>query len=119
MQETEKNKTLLLVLSLLKESHEEYKKYISHGKKFVYTKKIRSINQEIYDLLKSYTVPNSPALAKVIKDVIEHLEQWIPLWDSEKNNLLPNDNDVFVFGGYKRYPKNFEEIANSYIKENQ
>lgn len=119
MIETEKNKTLLLVLSLLKESHEEYKKYLRHGKKFVHTKKIRSINQDVYDLLKTYTGPNSPELAAVIKDVIEHLEQWIPLWDSQKNKLIPNDNDTFVFGDYKRYPKNFEDIANSYIKENQ
>jgi hypothetical protein len=119
LRETEKNKTLLRVLSLLKESHEEYKNYMHHGKKFVYTKKIRSVNQNVYDLLKEYDVPDIPELALVIEEVIEHLEQWIPLWDNEKNNLAPNDDDIFVFGGYKRYPKNFEEIATSYLKENQ
>ena len=101
----------------MKESHIEYKKYIQNGKKFIYSKKIRSINQNMYDLLKSNMEIDTLDLTLIIDDLIEHLEQWIWIWEKKKKTLSPGDNDIFFFSGYKNFPKNFENILISYIKK--
>ena len=101
----------------MKESHIEYEKYIQNGKKFIYSKKIRSVNQNMYDLLKSNMAVDDLELSVIIVDLIEHLEQWIWMWENKKKVLSPDNNDIFFFSGYKKFPKNFENILISYIEK--
>jgi hypothetical protein len=103
-----KMKTLLLLLSEVKKIHENY---MSNGKIFLHTIELRDINEKILVLIKEINLQGGDKELKDSSlDLIEHLEQWISIWDREKDIRRPNDNDEFIFNGYKKYPKKIENL---------
>ena len=98
---------LLTHLDQVKKIHE---KYISNGKIFIHTIELRNINEKILVLIKEINRQSNEELISSSKDLIEHLDEWICLWDKERNIRTPSNNDEFIFNGYKKYPKNFENL---------
>ena len=100
-------KTLLLLLDEVKNIHENY---ISNGKIFLHTIELRDINEKILVLIKEAKLQGDKELKDSSLDLIEHLEQWISIWDRERGIRRPDDNDEFIFNGYKKYPKKIENL---------
>ena len=82
----------------------------SNGKIFIYTIKLRNINDKILVLIKEINLKGNEELKSSSLDLIEHLDEWISIWDKEKNIRTPSNDDEFIFNGYKKYPKNFENL---------
>ena len=91
-------------------SKKNYNEYISNGKIFFYTKKLRIINADILDLIMNQNFEEYEKLKKPLLNLRKHLEEWIFLWDKEQNIRNPDDNDEFIFTSCKKYPKNLEEL---------
>jgi hypothetical protein len=98
---------LLSHLDQVKKIHE---KYMSNGKIFIYTIELRNMNDKILVLIKEINLQGNEELKSSSLDLIEHLDEWISIWDKEKNIRTPSNNDEFIFNGYKKYPKNFENL---------
>ena len=108
-------KTIKHLISLLEKSKRCHKNYLENGKKFYLTKEIRIINQNIFDLINQDDIIYSIELKKPISDLKEHLIDWISLWESERVKNQPGDMDVFVFHGYKQYPKYLDKILKDFV----
>ena len=98
---------LLFYLDKVKKIHE---KYMSNGKVFIDTIELRKINEKILVLIKEINLQDNEELKSSSLDLIEHLVEWISIWDKEKNIRTPNNDDEFIFNGYKKYPINFENL---------
>ena len=98
---------LLFYLDKVKKNHE---KYMSNGKVFIDTIELRKINEKILVLIKEINLQDNKELKSSSLDLIEHLVEWIAIWDKEKNIRTPSNDDEFTFNGYKKYPKNFENL---------
>ena len=98
-------KELLILLSSSKMTYDEY---ITKGKTFLYSKKLRSINEQILDLMNEPNFEKNKELEEPSLDLKQHIEEWIVFWDKEQSIKNPKDNDVFIFKNYKRYPKDLE-----------
>ena len=98
---------LLFYLDKVKKIHE---KYMSNGKVFIDTIELRKINEKILVLIKEINLQDNKELKSSSLDLIEHLVEWISIWDKEKNIRTPSNDDEFIFNGYKKYPINFENL---------
>ena len=96
------------LLALLINSKKTYGNYIINGKIFLYAKKLRLINQKILNLIKKLNFEKNNKLKKPTIDLKKHIEDWAIIWDREKSIRNPEDNDVFIFTSYKKYPKDLE-----------
>ena len=96
------------LLKLLRNSKKTYDNYIVNGKIFLYAKKLRLVNQEILNFFKKNNFEKDNELKKPAIDLKKHIEDWVIIWDREKLIRNPKDNDVFIFTGYRKYPKNLE-----------
>ncbi|MDB9807732.1 hypothetical protein OAB83_00220 [Candidatus Pelagibacter sp.] len=96
------------LLALLINSKKTYDNYIINGKIFLYAKKLRLINQKILNLIKKLNFEKNNKLKKPTIDLKKHIEDWAIIWDREKSIRNPEDNDVFIFTSYKKYPKDLE-----------
>ena len=96
------------LLKLLRNSKKTYDNYIVNGKTFLYAKKLRLVNQEILNLIKKLNFETDNELKKSSIDLKKHIEDWVTIWDKEKLIRNPEDNDVFIFTGYRKYPKDLE-----------
>ena len=96
------------LLELLINSKKTYDNYIINGKTFLYAKKLRLVNQEILNFFKKNNFEKDNELKKPAIDLKKHIEDWVIIWDREKLIRNPKDNDVFIFTGYKKYPKDLE-----------
>jgi len=105
---------LLSYLDRVKKIHEEY---MSNGKIFKYTIKLRNINEKILVLIKEISLEEDEELKNSTLDLIEHLNDWISIWDVEKNIRTPSDDDEFIFNGYKKFPSNFESLLIQHLKK--
>ena len=101
------NKELLQLLDISKKT---YKKYINNGKTFYYAKELKVINIEILRLIRNQNYKDNIKLQKVILHLREHLQEWILIWKEKKIAENPKDNDLFVFDGYKKYPKELDRL---------
>ena len=110
-------KTVKHLILLLEKSKSFHKDYLENGKKFYLTKEIRIINQNIYDLINLGDLIFSIELKKPISNLKEYLKDWISLWESERVKNQPDDMDVFVFHGYKQYPKYLDKILKDFVIE--
>ena len=104
------------LLKLLKSSKKIYDDYILNGKTFLYAKNLRLINGQILNLIKKPHLEKSNELKKPFFDLRQHIEEWVIIWDKEQLIKKPEDNDVFIFNGYKKYPKNLELLLISRTK---
>lgn len=86
-----------------------HQKYLDNGRRFIFTKEIRHINQNILDLIIQQDCNFPLELKKTIFSLKEHLIDWIEHWEKEKLNSKPKDLDLFVFKGYKLFPKNINK----------
>ena len=98
---------LLFYLDKVKKIHE---KYMSNGKVFIDTIELRKINEKILVLIKEINLQDNKELKSSSLDLIEHLVEWISIWDKEKNIRTPSNDNEFIFNVYKKYPKNFEKL---------
>jgi len=96
------------LLELLGNSKKTYDNYIINQKTFLYSKKLRHINQKILNLIKKLNFEKDNELKKPTIDLKKHIEDWMIIWDREKSIRNPKDNDIFIFNGYKKYPKDLE-----------
>tara|TARA_B110000114_G_scaffold82982_1_gene87763 strand:+ start:180 stop:515 length:336 start_codon:yes stop_codon:yes gene_type:complete len=96
------------LLELLRNSKKTYDNYIINGKTFLYAKKIKLVNQKVLNLIKKLNFEKDNELKKPSIDLKKHIEDWVIIWDREKLIRNPKDNDVFIFTGYKKYPKDLE-----------
>ena len=96
------------LLELLRDSKKIYDNYIINGKAFLYAKKLRLINQKILNLIKKLNFDKDNELKKPAIYLKKHIEDWAIIWDREKSIRNPKDKDVFIFNGYKKYPKDLE-----------
>jgi|TARA_B110000438_G_scaffold225603_1_gene219684 hypothetical protein len=76
---------LLFYLDKVKKIHE---KYMSNGKVFIDTIELRNINEKILVLIKEINLQDNKELKSSSLDLIEHLVEWISIWDKEKNLLI-------------------------------
>ena len=83
---------------------------MSNGKIFKYTIKLRNINEKILVLIKEISLEEDEELKNSSLDLIKHLDGWISIWEKERNIRTPSNDDEFIFNGYKKYPKNFENL---------
>tara|TARA_B100000780_G_scaffold178845_1_gene125393 strand:- start:350 stop:676 length:327 start_codon:yes stop_codon:yes gene_type:complete len=104
------------LLQLLKSSKKTYDDYILNGKTFLYAKSLRLINGQILDLIKKLNFEKNNELKKPFFALKQHIEEWIIIWDKEQFEKKPEDNDVFIFNGYKKYPKDLELLLISRTK---
>ena len=104
------------LLQLLKSSKKTYDDYILNGKIFLYAKSLRLINGQILDLIKKLNFEKNNELKKPFFALKQHIEEWIIIWDKEQFEKKPEDNDVFIFNGYKKYPKDLELLLISRTK---
>tara|TARA_B100000787_G_C15990708_1_gene205680 strand:- start:207 stop:533 length:327 start_codon:yes stop_codon:yes gene_type:complete len=104
------------LLQLLKSSKKTYDDYILNGKIFLYAKSLRLINGQILDLIKKLNFEKNNELKKPFFALKQHIEEWIVIWDKEQLEKKPEDNDVFIFNGYKKYPKDLELLLISRTK---
>jgi hypothetical protein len=105
------------VLSLLDSSKKIYKNYLSCGRKFLYAKELRSINEQILNLINNQKVQRDKVLESALQNLKKHLEEWIYIWDKEKNTRSLNDSNEFIFCGYKTYPKYLDQLLISYLEK--
>ena len=96
------------LLELLINSKKTYDNYIINGKTFLYAKKLRLVNQEILNLIRKLDFEKDNELKKPAIDLKKHIEDWVIIWDGKKLISNPEDNDVFIFTGYRKYPKDLE-----------
>tara|TARA_Y100000389_G_scaffold162964_1_gene166000 strand:+ start:1906 stop:2280 length:375 start_codon:yes stop_codon:yes gene_type:complete len=104
------------MLSLLDSSKKIYKNYLSDGRKFLYAKDLRSINEKIVNLINTQKFEKDEVLKPAFQNLKKHLEEWICAWDREKINKTPNDNDKFTFSGYRTYPKYLDKLLISHLE---
>ena len=104
------------LLSLLDEAKKNYQVYISNGKIFLHTIEIQSSNKKILKLIKELNFKEDQNLINTCIDLIEHLNEWLSIWNQEKNIKRPNDNDKFVFDSYKKYPKEIEGLLTLHLE---
>ena len=104
------------LLELLRNSKKTYDNYIMSGKTFLYAKKLRLVNQEILNLIKKLNFKKDNELKNPSIDLKKHIEDWVIIWDREKLIRNPEDNDVFIFTGYRKYPKDLELLLISRFK---
>tara|TARA_B100000780_G_scaffold202383_1_gene143558 strand:- start:76 stop:420 length:345 start_codon:yes stop_codon:yes gene_type:complete len=104
------------LLELLRNSKNIYDNYIFNGRIFLYAKNLRLVNGQILSLLKKTNFEKKSELEKPSFALKKHIEEWIIIWDKEKLTQNPQDNDVFIFNGYKKYPKDLELLLISRIK---
>ena len=105
-----KRKKIQKLLSHLDQVKKIHEKYISNRKIFIYTVELRNVNEKILVLIKEINLQDNKELKSSSLDLIEHLVEWISIWDKEKNIRTPSNDDEFIFNGYKKYPKNFENL---------
>lgn len=87
---------------------------MSNGKIFIDTIELRKINEKILVLIKEINLQDNKELKSSSLDLIDHLVEWISIWDKEKNIRTPSNDDEFIFNGYKKYPINFENLLIQY-----
>ena len=104
------------LLQLLNDSKKAYDQYMISKKIFLHSKKLRQINKQILNLIKNSNFKKDKKLAKSILDLKKHLEEWINVWDKQKIEKRPNNKDLFVFTGYKKYPKGLELLLINNLK---
>ena len=98
------------LLSHLDQVKKIHKKYMSNGKIFIHTIELRKINDKILLLTKEINLQDNEELKNSSLDLIKHLDGWISIWEKERNIRTPSNDDEFIFNGYKKYPKNFENL---------
>tara|TARA_B100000787_G_scaffold77854_1_gene57207 strand:- start:66 stop:434 length:369 start_codon:yes stop_codon:yes gene_type:complete len=98
------------LISHLEQVKKIHKQYMSNGKVFIYAIELRKINEKILVLIKEINFQDNKELEASSIELIEHLDEWISVWDMEKNIRTPGNDDEFIFNGYKKYPKNFENL---------
>ncbi len=106
-------KKLFLLLNKSKKTHTDY---ISNGKIFFYTKKLIIINKKILVLIKSINFEQEKELKCLSLELKEHLEEWIINWNKQRKIKNPDNNDVFIFTGYKTFPKNLDKVLTILLK---
>ena len=60
---------------------------MSYGKVFIDTIELRKINEKILVLIKEINLQDNKELKSSSLDLIEHLVEWISIWDKEENIL--------------------------------
>ena len=75
---------------------------------FLYAKKLKLVNQKILNLIKKLNFKEDNELTKPAIELKKHIEDLVIIWDREKLIRNPNDNDIFIFTDYKKYPKDLE-----------
>jgi len=103
------------ILSYLNQVKKIHEKYMSNGKKFIHTIELRDINEKILILINEINLWGDEGLENSCLDLIEHLHEWISIWDKEKKIRRPRHDDEFIFYGYKKYPKNLESLLVSHL----
>ena len=98
------------LLSYLEQVKKIHEKYICNGKIFIYAIELRNINEKILVLIKTINLEGNEELKRSSLNLIEHLDEWISIWEKEKNIRTPSNDDVFIFNGYRKFPKNFENL---------
>ena len=104
------------LLKLLRSSKTAHDNYIINGKNFKYAKNLRLLNEQILELIKKFNFEKDDELNKPSIELKKHIENWAIIWDREQSIRNPKDNDVFIFTGYKKYPKDLELLLISRFK---
>ncbi|NVO54636.1 hypothetical protein HW561_02385 [Rhodobacteraceae bacterium B1Z28] len=95
-------------------SKREYEQYLANGRVFRHARHLRDNNQKILNLITSDDFDLGPDLTSAIGDLTEHLQDWARCWDKENDLRTPKDDDVFVFTGYKTYPKHLDALLQAH-----
>tara|TARA_B110001450_G_scaffold137089_1_gene128715 strand:+ start:247 stop:603 length:357 start_codon:yes stop_codon:yes gene_type:complete len=115
------NKKDLIILkkleSLLKKSKDNHNKYLQEESKFLYAKKIRNSNQNILKFIENKFLLFPAAINQELLDLKTHLIEWSERWDAHKLLIKPSDNDIFIFKGYKTYPRSLDSCLYELIKK--
>lgn len=82
-----------------------YKNYQQNGKTYFYAKELRKCNSEMIDILKNYDSFFSNDIKKAAVALLDHYIIWRNKWDELKQNLNPNEADVFIFPNEHTFPK--------------
>ena len=105
------------LLFLLDQAKMNYQLYMSNEKIFLHTIEIQSINKRILKLIEELNFKEDKELRNPYFDLIEHLNEWLSIWNQEKNIQRPNDNDKFVFDSCKKYPKEIEGLLTLHLEK--
>lgn len=110
----QKLKNLYILLNKNKEFYTNYNKNNS----FLNAKKIRKINNEIYDLIKNDPKSKFPLkLQNLILELKIHIEEWGIAWKKEEKIKQPEDHEYFRFNGYLKFPVKIISKIEECLKE--
>ena len=98
------------LINLLNYSKKTYTEYHFNNGQYIFAKKLRVINEEIFIQAKKLKNIKDEDLKKAILDLKKHLEQWMILWDKTNNKRHFKNNEEFTFIGYKTYPKRLDAL---------
>ena len=98
------------LINLLNYSKKTYTEYHFNNGQYIFAKKLRVINEEIFIQAKKLKNVKDEDLKKAILDLKKHLEQWMILWDKANNKRRFKNNEEFTFIGYKTYPKRLDAL---------
>ena len=98
------------LINLLNHSKKTYTEYHSNNGQYIFAKKLRVINEEIFIQAKKLKNIKDEDIKKAILDLKKHLEQWMILWDKANNKRRFKNNEEFTFIGYKTYPKRLDAL---------
>ena len=91
--------------SLLNYADKIYSAYIENGKKFVFSKVLFDVNDEIYHLIKSNIVMCPEERKQDAYDLIFHIDVWRTIWLDEVEQKNPSWSDEFAFPNEIKFPK--------------
>jgi hypothetical protein len=98
------------LIQLLNISKKKYKAYVDNGKTFYHAKEIKLINIKILALIQNQNYNDNIKLQETIINLIQHIEEWILIWNKKEKSKKPKNDDVFIFDGYKKYPKKLDKL---------
>ena len=98
------------LLQLLNISKKKYKAYIDNGKTFYHAKELKLINIKILALIQNQNYNENIKLQETILHLMQHIEEWILIWNQKEKYKKPKNDDVFTFDGYKKYPKELDKL---------
>ena len=109
------NNNVQRLMSLMRASKEEYQLYLSNGRTFRHAKALRQNNQKILDLVNGADFDADSDLTSALLELADHLQDWSRCWDRESEARSPDDDDEFVFTGYKTYPKHLDPLLQAHV----
>nr|WP_011899476.1 hypothetical protein [Vibrio anguillarum]CAJ87703.1 hypothetical protein [Vibrio anguillarum serovar O2] len=92
---------------LLDYSERIYQEYMRSGKKFIYAKILRNVNERIYENLINYSCHLQPQVRNCAVELMLHLDVWRAIWDSEFETQKPKLRDVFTFSNEVNFPRKY------------